>query len=516
MYNLLSILSVLIIISTVPFVSSEVIRGESTVPDWVKNTAGWWASEQIDDSAFLQGIQYLIKEGIMIVEIPTEIDSEAAEEVPGWVKNTAGWWAEDKIHDTTFVSGIEYLIGKGIIIVEQEVEVEEPVEEVVEIKNFYMEVNGGTCSYCVNWAYVGDEYYLQIETYDEQHGKYIDGVEVSAKIISKGGELRHDFGEVTTDDGIYRNSILIPSMDWYADNILTVTAEYNGIEKTIEKEFVVFRNQDGTSADYGAGAGGCAHVSPFSVETQDDTPQGIAFSKSGEKMFITGNTGDAVYEYTLTGAYCIGTASFVDSFSVNSQDRTPTGFAFSKSGEKMFVVGHFDDTVNEYTLTAAWDISTASFVDSFSITSQDELATGLAFSKSGEKMFVVGNTGDDINEYTLSVAWDVSTASFVDSFSVNSQDDEPRGIAFSKSGKKMFFVGNNANAVYEYTLSTAWDVSTASFVDSFSVNSQEEKVRDIWFDSSGKTMFLIGIDGIDVNVYKLTVPWDVSTASFVG
>ena len=208
MYNLLSILSVLIIISTVPIVSSEVMRGEFTVPDWVKNTAGWWASEQIPDSAFLQGIQYLIKQGIMIVEIPTEIDSESAEEVPGWVKNTAGWWAEDKIHDTTFVSGIEYLIGKGIIVV-IESQVEEakcnfkgkeavcpPSEkEVAEIKDFYMEVNGGTCSYCVNWAYVGDEYFFQVETYDEQHGKYIDGVEISAKIISNGGELRHDFGE---------------------------------------------------------------------------------------------------------------------------------------------------------------------------------------------------------------------------------------------------------------------------------------------------------------------------------
>ena len=236
MYRSLSILTVLIIISTVPIVSAEVIRGESTVPDWVKNTAGWWASEQIPDSAFLQGIQYLIKEGIMIVEIPTEIDSESAEEVPSWVKLTAGWWAEDKIHDTTFVAGIEYLIGKGIIVVEQEVE--EPVEEVVEIKNFYMEVNGGSC--CFNWAYVGEEYRFQIETQESQHGKYIDGVEINAKIISKDGELRHDFGEVTTDDGIYRNSIIIPSMDWYAGNILSVTAEYFGVEKTIEKEFDVF------------------------------------------------------------------------------------------------------------------------------------------------------------------------------------------------------------------------------------------------------------------------------------
>ena len=46
-----------------PVVSSQ----EATVPNWIKNNAGWWASDQIPDSAFLQGIQYLIKEGIMVI-----------------------------------------------------------------------------------------------------------------------------------------------------------------------------------------------------------------------------------------------------------------------------------------------------------------------------------------------------------------------------------------------------------------------------------------------------------------
>ena len=35
------------------------------VPDWVKNTAGWWAEGQIDDNTFILGIQYLIKVGII-------------------------------------------------------------------------------------------------------------------------------------------------------------------------------------------------------------------------------------------------------------------------------------------------------------------------------------------------------------------------------------------------------------------------------------------------------------------
>ena len=482
----------MIIISTVPLVSAEVIRGESTIPDWVKNTAGWWASEQIDDSAFLQGIQYLIKEGIIVVEIPTEIDSEDTEEVPGWVKNTVGWWAEDKIHDTTFVAGIQYLIGKGIMVVEQEVEVEESVEEVVEIKDFYMEVNGGSCSYCVNWANVGDEYYLQIETNDEQHGKYIDGVEISVKIISKGGELRHDFGEVTTEDGIYRNSIIIPSMDWYAGNILSVTGEYYGVEKTIEKEFEVFKNQGGVSSG-SSGSG-----------------------DSGLKMFVIGNRGDDILQYTLDTAWNVSSASFTNSFNITSQDTVPSGIAFSKSGEKMFIASNQGNDVNEYTLATAWDVSSASFVDSFSVAGQESSPSDIAFSKSGKKMFIVGNDGDDVNEYTLATAWNVSSASFVDSFSVKSQDIFPTGIAFSKSGEKMFIAGANGDDVNEYTLTTAWDVSSASFVDSFSVAGQDEFPTGVAFSKSGLKMFISGNDNDSVFEYTLTTAWDVSSASFAN
>ena len=513
MFKLLSILSVLIIISTVPLVSAEVIRGESTIPDWVKNTAGWWASEQIPDAAFLQGIQYLIKEGIMIIEIPTEIDSEAAEEVPGWVKNTAGWWAEDKIHDTTFVSGIEYLIGKGIIVVEQEVE-EVVEEEVVEIKDFYMEVNGSNC--CLNWANVGDEYHLQIETYDEQHGKYIDGVEISAKIISKGGELRYDFSEVTTEDGIYKNSIIIPSMDWYAGNILSVTGEYYGVEKTIEKEFEVFKNKGDTSASYGAVAGDCALGKRVSVSGQEAGAQGLWFSKTGEKMFLTGYSGDDVNEYTLTGAYCIDTSTFVDSFDVSSQASAPADLAFNPSGDIMYVLQAAGSEVYEYKLSVPWDVSTASYTDSFDLSTEDDQPRGIEFSKSGKIMFILGSGGDEVNQYDLSVAWDVSTASASchPCFEI-SEDNELEGLAFSKAGDKMFVQGYGNDNVYEYTLSVPWNVSSASLVYTFDIpnGGGHAQARDITFDTSGKTMFILS-DGTDkINPYKLSVAWDLSSAS---
>ena len=105
-------------------------------------------------------------------------------------------------------------------------------------------------------------------------------------------------------------------------------------------------------------------------------------------------------------------------------------------------------------LTTAFDVSTASFVDSFSVAAQEAFPSGLAFSTGGTTMFVVGSSGDSVYEYTLTTGFDVSTASFVDSFSVATQDTNPRGLAFSTDGTTMFVVGLVGDRVYEYQLGT--------------------------------------------------------------
>ncbi len=87
---------------------------ESEIPSWIKNNAGWWADGQIDDTAFIQGIQYLITEGIM--DIPQTTSGESSgNEIPSWIKNNAGWWADGQIDDTAFIQGIQYLITNGIL-----------------------------------------------------------------------------------------------------------------------------------------------------------------------------------------------------------------------------------------------------------------------------------------------------------------------------------------------------------------------------------------------------------------
>ena len=84
------------------------------VPEWIKNNAGWWAEGAIDDDSFIQGIQFLIKEGI--IEIPSsEQGAISSDDIPAWIKQNAGWWAEGAIDDDAFVQGIQFLIKEGIL-----------------------------------------------------------------------------------------------------------------------------------------------------------------------------------------------------------------------------------------------------------------------------------------------------------------------------------------------------------------------------------------------------------------
>jgi hypothetical protein len=54
-------------IMNIPTTTQGSGSGMNEIPSWIKSNAGWWASGQIDDNSFIQGIQYLIKEGIIRV-----------------------------------------------------------------------------------------------------------------------------------------------------------------------------------------------------------------------------------------------------------------------------------------------------------------------------------------------------------------------------------------------------------------------------------------------------------------
>jgi hypothetical protein len=87
-----------------------------SIPSWVKNVAEFWCQDKIDDASFVEGIQYLIDSGIIVIPATSERFGET-QEVPQWVKNNACWWSDGSITDEDFAGGIEYLVREGIIAV---------------------------------------------------------------------------------------------------------------------------------------------------------------------------------------------------------------------------------------------------------------------------------------------------------------------------------------------------------------------------------------------------------------
>ena len=124
--------------------------------------------------------------------------------------------------------------------------------------------------------------------------------------------------------------------------------------------------------------------------------------------------------------------------SVATQETAPQAVAFKPDGLRMYVLGLSGRDVNEYVLSTPWVVSTASYVQNTSVASQDTSPVGLFFKPDGTKMYVLGSAGDKVYEYDLSLAWVITTASYLQSFSVQSQDPNPSGLSFKPDGTKMY------------------------------------------------------------------------------
>ena len=218
-------------------------------------------------------------------------------------------------------------------------------------------------------------------------------------------------------------------------------------------------------------------------------------------------------------------ATFVDSFDVSTQDTTPRGLAFNNDGTKMFVVGDTGNDINSYTLSTGFDLSTATFNDingdgsGFEVSGQDNDTSGITFNNEGTKMFVVGHTVNDIYVYTLSTGFDLSTATFNDingdgsGFDISGQETVPRGLTFNNDGTKMFVVGDNGNDINEYTLSVGFDLtSTVTHVGEFDISDQETNPQGIAFNTTGTKMFIVGNAGNDINEYTLSCAFKVTNS----
>ncbi len=217
----------------------------------------------------------------------------------------------------------------------------------------------------------------------------------------------------------------------------------------------------------------------------------------------------------LATAWNVSDAVWVRAFDLSDKDATNTGIAFNADGTKMFVSGATGKEVNEYHLSTGFDVSTAEWDSLFYVGGKVTYPSGIAFNTDGSKMYINGiYVGFSVYEYHLSTDFDVSTATYDSEFYFKDKDDTPNGIAFNADGSKMYMVGKASDNIHEYNLSTDFDVSTATWDSLFYVGDDVGSPNHVAFNSDGTVIFVLDNSNDQVVQYNLSTGFDISTADY--
>ena len=248
---------------------------------------------------------------------------------------------------------------------------------------------------------------------------------------------------------------------------------------------------------------------------------GITFKPDGTKMFVVGMSQNKIFEFDLSTAFDISTATKNSNEYLHvSEQIDAKDIKFNSDGTKLFLAGTDDQEINEYNLSTAYDVSTSTHQNVyFNGDGLDFVA--IAFNTNGTKLFIYDATGNDsIKQYSLGSPFDLSNAVLQKQYRGTSSktlreiNGTPQGFAFSSDGSKMYVTGTGTQKIKEFTLSTPFDLSNVTLEsDGYDLSGQIDEPAGIAFSDDGLKLFILDFENHaanrDVNEYDLTCGFGV-------
>ena len=251
----------------------------------------------------------------------------------------------------------------------------------------------------------------------------------------------------------------------------------------------------------------------------------IAFNPDGTRLYILEADGDLM-QYTLSTPYDISTKTLEGQRNLDElSDSNPTGFAFSGDGNYLYVLGITWDAIAMFKLGNPYDIQGLGITRGYGTSiyrniqsdASESYIRGFTMKPDGTRIFACGYGNDKVYQWNLSTAFDLTTCSYIGSGSLDYVGNPvPRGVDFKPDGTKMYLIDSTQDRLYEVSLSNAWDVTsgTLSNTGNFDISSQEANPTCVRFRPDGRSFYMLGENGNDLNEYRLTTAWDLSTASY--
>lgn len=258
-----------------------------------------------------------------------------------------------------------------------------------------------------------------------------------------------------------------------------------------------------------------AQVRKLYIGGEEATPRGFTFKPDGTRLYVIGTTGDDINQYNLSTAWDISTAGASTTRALVplvAALTTPTSLVFKDDGTKCYVLNNGNDVIYQFSLGTAWDVSGTFTYDSVSLTVSTQEATpqGIFIGNNGADLYVQGSTGDNIVRYTMSTAWDLSTATFT-SESTGTGDNNPAGLFLRDNGTVVYVAASTAGTIRTYNLATAWNTaSTLTFEDAVGPFFGGD-LWDVFIGDSGTKLYWL--DTVRLCIYQapLGTAWDVSS-----
>jgi len=207
----------------------------------------------------------------------------------------------------------------------------------------------------------------------------------------------------------------------------------------------------------------------FDLSTESTNPFQLKLKPDGTKLYIFDKISFIIYQYSLSTPWNITTASYDSKFkTVNTQDTEPRDFWIKPDGTKIYILGGTNHAIYQYTLTTPWDISTYTY-DSKSKVSETNLRF-IYLTPDGTKLWVGCDNNKGIYQHILSTPWDISTAGVSsNAITFGTKLNAPNSLMVSSDGKSIYPNGLVNKKMFEWNLSTAYDLSTGTFVNEYAM-----------------------------------------------
>jgi uncharacterized protein YhjY with autotransporter beta-barrel domain len=263
-------------------------------------------------------------------------------------------------------------------------------------------------------------------------------------------------------------------------------------------------------------------IADFDISDDEGSATGITFKPDGTKMYITGVGADTILQYNLTTAFDITSATLEKSVFIRTVEAMPQDVKFNSDGTVIFILGTGGNGIDRWSLSTPYDIGSITVADT-TFTSIGGDPRGLAFNNDGTKMFVLNQTNTRVEEYNLSTPYNPDTKTLTNTLTNATSSNFHQGLGFNADGSKMFVVKsrgsgdeNTDNKIDEYALSTAFDISSSSatLTGTFSpTHSSDEYLSGMAFNGSGTKMYHINWSDDKVREYSLSCPFKVTSSS---